>query len=497
MLMEVAERSVDREEGQKQIERIANSSVMRNGLVIQRLLRYLGHCTLDGGEVKEAIIGVEVFGRECGYDPKIDTIVRVQAHRLRVKLKNYYETEGANDSLIIDIPRGGYHVVFRRRSAAGESPFLEESSARIQLSQNVEIADVATQHPLPDEDSNHDGTSVACETKVAEQPSREPVRGPKPPSLQKLWVGFLFGVIASSFLAFLVFRANRPQLPDALAPSVRAFWSAFLEGDPSPILVYPDATFLLDDTNDLFRYRRGAVDRRGTLVDSHLASTYASNPKEVAAAGPLYYENGYTGVGELESVAIISGLVAQLGSKLTIKPASELTADDLTRHNLIMLGSSFQNSAVRDLAQSGDFHFVNQMNNLEAWRGQIRNASVRGGERAVYQTERDSAGVLLCDYALVSIEPPIHGNHRMILLEGLDTSGTKGATLFATSSQGIEDLVKSGVLSLSKHKKDGTPLSAFQALIRVDLRNGRDALDSQLIAAHRISSGRPDPLAAK
>jgi len=497
MLKEVAERSVNAVEGREQIERITNSSVLRNGPVLQRLLSYLGERTLDGAEVKESVIGVEVFGRDCAYDPKIDTIVRVQVHRLRAKLKDYYETQGTNDPLIIDIPRGGYHLIFQPRSAAGENPALEESSAGIHLSQDLDGADVAAQHPLLGEDLNHDNTSGTRETKVANQPASESVRGPRPRSLQKLWVGFLLGVIAGSFSAFLVIRANLRQPPEALAPSVRAFWSAFLESDSSPILVYPDATFLLDETNDLFRFRRGAVDRRGTLVDPHLARTFASNPKEVASAGPLYYENGYTGTGELESVAIISGIVTQLGGKLTVKPASELAANDLTQHNLIVLGSSFQSSAVRDLAQSGDFQFVNQTNDLEAWRGEIRNAKVQKGEQAVYQTERDPAGVLLSDYALVSIQPAIDGRHQLLLLGGLDTSGTKGATLFATSSQGIEDFIASGVLTLNKKGKSEIPLSAFQAVIRVDLQNGRDALHSQLIAAHRISSGRPDPLATK
>jgi hypothetical protein len=59
-------------------------------------------------ELKESVIGVEVFGREAGYDPKRDLIVRTEARRLRVRLGEYYANSGKHDAVVIELPKGGY-----------------------------------------------------------------------------------------------------------------------------------------------------------------------------------------------------------------------------------------------------------------------------------------------------------------------------------------------------------------------------------------------------
>ena len=125
---------------------------------------------------------------------------------------------------------------------------------------------------------------------------------------------------------------------------VESFWARFLGNDTSPVIAYTDAVFLLDDSNDLFRFRHGAIDSRGAVVDPHLAHDFASNPTIVAQAGQLYYENGYTGTGELESIAMLAGLLGRMGLRPIIKSSRDVTPDDLNQHNVILLGSPFQNS---------------------------------------------------------------------------------------------------------------------------------------------------------
>jgi len=73
----------------------------------------------DASHLKETTIGVEVFGRTPDYDPKVDTIVRSQAWRLRAKLRKYYSSEGANDPLLIEIPTGQYAPSFHARQPVG------------------------------------------------------------------------------------------------------------------------------------------------------------------------------------------------------------------------------------------------------------------------------------------------------------------------------------------------------------------------------------------
>ena len=67
------------------------------------------------GELKEYALGVAVFGRMQSFDPRIDPIVRVDAGRLRARLKEYYRLEGRYDPLYIDCAKGSYVPVFRRR----------------------------------------------------------------------------------------------------------------------------------------------------------------------------------------------------------------------------------------------------------------------------------------------------------------------------------------------------------------------------------------------
>jgi serine/threonine-protein kinase len=67
-------------------------------------------------------VGVEVFDRGPAYDPRIDPIVRVEARRLRAKLKAYYASAGRDDQLRIEFPKGSYSPVFRFRSARQIKP---------------------------------------------------------------------------------------------------------------------------------------------------------------------------------------------------------------------------------------------------------------------------------------------------------------------------------------------------------------------------------------
>lgn len=80
-----------------------------------RLLRYIVLTSLEGRghELKEYTLGVQVFERPQEYDPRDNPVVRLEARRLRLKLAEYYLSEGSQDAVIIDIPKGGYVPEFR------------------------------------------------------------------------------------------------------------------------------------------------------------------------------------------------------------------------------------------------------------------------------------------------------------------------------------------------------------------------------------------------
>jgi len=97
---------------------IRRSTVFASAPRLQKLLGYLVEESLAGRPLKESIVGVAVFGRDPGYDPKQDSVVRSEVRRLRAKLTEYYAAEGAADAIVIDLPKGSYVPACRWREAA-------------------------------------------------------------------------------------------------------------------------------------------------------------------------------------------------------------------------------------------------------------------------------------------------------------------------------------------------------------------------------------------
>jgi TolB-like protein len=89
---------------------------------LSKFLRFVVEQQLLGkaDELKESLVGIEVFGRAPGFDPRQDSVVRTEAARLRVRLSQYYAGEGTGDPVVIELPKGGYTPVFRQPEAAGE-----------------------------------------------------------------------------------------------------------------------------------------------------------------------------------------------------------------------------------------------------------------------------------------------------------------------------------------------------------------------------------------
>src|SRR6266550_1547779 len=86
----------------EELERILSSSGFARNERLSRFLRFLVERHLEGRdeEIKESLIAVEVFGRKPDYDPRLDSIVRTEAGRLRARLTEYYVTEGSQDPCI-------------------------------------------------------------------------------------------------------------------------------------------------------------------------------------------------------------------------------------------------------------------------------------------------------------------------------------------------------------------------------------------------------------
>src|SRR5262245_37282348 len=103
-----------------QLQRVLASTTFQQVDRLKRFLSFIVGEAIEGrrNELKEYVIGVQVFGKEDAFDPRTDPIVRVQARRLRSKLVRYYREEGRSDEWIIELPKGGYAPTFKRRETA-------------------------------------------------------------------------------------------------------------------------------------------------------------------------------------------------------------------------------------------------------------------------------------------------------------------------------------------------------------------------------------------
>ena len=150
------EPSLPREEIRAQLERVLASGIFSRSDRLIRFLRFSVEQALNGNAecLKEQTIGIEVFDRKADYDPRIDPIVRVEARRLRSKLKAYYTTRGRGDEVLIELPKGAYIPCFRARGAAKAS----RQTARTEpIEKSIAVLPFVNLTPEPDDDYVSDG----------------------------------------------------------------------------------------------------------------------------------------------------------------------------------------------------------------------------------------------------------------------------------------------------------------------------------------------------
>ncbi len=100
-----------------EMERILRSRAFVHSHRIRRFLQFVVEECLLGQHhrLKEYLIGLEVFNRQEAFDPRVDSIVRVEARRLRTKLEEYYLSEGQEDEIRIQLRKGSYVPAFEHR----------------------------------------------------------------------------------------------------------------------------------------------------------------------------------------------------------------------------------------------------------------------------------------------------------------------------------------------------------------------------------------------
>jgi hypothetical protein len=389
----------------RQVRLILASRSFRSAPLLQKFLEFIISESSGGRqqELSEYAIATQVFGRAANFDPASDTIVRTQAYRLRSKLKEYYENEGKKEHVIVEVPKGHYVPTFSfRQDPKAATPVTDESP------EDLDPSGVTTTLPRPG------GQSRA------------------------ILVGTTILATALVFAAGAFFGSRWvPQQSRSIArtPNVPApidkFWGQFI-GENEIILAYTNAVFLETETGDLLSFRNsGAIADRGALVNKEVSRADALNPALASNAGTLYYEEGLTGTGEVLATYRLASLLTALGAKVQLKRSRLINADDLQNHDVIFLGSPFDNEVLAEMRLPQRFSFEHPTHSPSLWRGQI--ADHGASSRVSYGLERDpQSQVIRADYALFDVLPGPAPGRRIVVLAGITTTGTQGAAEFAT-----------------------------------------------------------------
>lgn len=362
--------------------RVASSRSFKSSPRLRDLLLYVAECAMRAApeDATEQQIGVKVFGRAPGYNSSEDSIVRSHARLLRQKLAAYFENEGADEELRIDVPKGHYLVVFTSRP----SPVLAPPVVKVRKP-NLE--------PL----ESHAATDTAS-----------PSSAHTPGKLRSwlVWFGLVLVAIALGALAAVLLTGPRVNR------SVATLWRPFLSGEP-PLLIYSNGVFVGDSKSGM---------RYATLQE-------IQNPP-----GDGHLIDHYTGIGEADGVYELTRLFDAAHATFILKRSRLVTWDEAKQRNLIFIGSPAENLAVRALPSNAEFTLFSSP---EA--SGYHNNHPRPGEPANYVRLEHP---LNRDYAIVSFLPGMQSGKQMMWLSGLTTLGTQAAVEFASRPESAAELLR-------------------------------------------------------
>ncbi len=370
----------DKEQHLRQVERVAASSVLHGSESLCKLLRYLAHHAIEhpGTPVKEYQIATEEFGRPPDFDPAVDSMVRVQAGRLRGKLAEYYAGEGSSDPVRIELPKGTYTLAFHKRDAAPKSD----------------------RHPHPIQEHSHHADEQV-------------------PRVWLLSVVVLSLLLAGSLLALFLTRKTTPTtFAGDVKPSPAAFqtfWKPFLTGPEEPWVVFSNAAFVGRPETGM-RYYNSTHDQKNTIWDH------------------------YTGVGEVIAVHSLDQVFGLLHRNLRVKRGSLFSLDDAQNTDLIFVGSPSENLNLLEIPGTREFVFQRMPDGPRKGDLAVFNVHPQPGEQKSYLASPSNA-LLTEDYALVAFIPGLNPSRAVMIIAGTTTFGTQGAVEYACREKSVQELL--------------------------------------------------------
>jgi hypothetical protein len=370
----------EREQYLAQVEKLVGSQVLHGSESLCKLLRYLAKHALDhpGTPIKEYQIATEVFGRSDDFDPQLDSMVRVQAGRLRAKLAEYYSANGADDPVVVELPKGTYVLSFHHRGLGSRPHVNPQAESERQRGESHRKWFAAT-------------ISLGA--------------------LLALAMVTILGLLWSRNSAQAGFSRESELAPAAF----RVFWNGFVSGQEEPWVIFSNAAFVGRPETGM-RYYDTARDKGSFILDH------------------------YTGVGEVLAVHELDRVFGQLHRQIRIKRGSLFSLDDAKNNNLIFIGSPFENLTLLEIPGTQEFIFRRMASGPRKGDEAIVNVRPQPGESKEYLPSPGNAA-LAEDYAVVGLVKGLNPGQAVLILAGTTTIGTQAAVEFVCRQSSVQELL--------------------------------------------------------
>ena len=376
-------------------QRVAASRALFKSEFLRGFLLYVCEQHLIGNshEITEQRIGTKVFHRPAGYNPGEDNIVRNYARMLRKRLDEYFDGEGKDEPMRIEIPRGAYVPVFRRVPAADAAVLTAEP----QIPQIIETSGHKQDEPAAS------APEVEVSTRTANSIRRTPW----------IWlaVGLAAGVLLSS-VAWMVAGARQPELPHS---PEHVLWTQIFEHNRNTLIISADSGLgILENLTG-----------HTVAVEDYANGTYLNDVKAPGFDPDALTDvrrQRYTSFVDLNVVSQLIQLPELIPNRTQMRFARGISTEDLRSSNAILVGSSHTNPWVSLFDKNLNFRleYTTQVN-----RSSIVNQNPEKGEQKVY--ENGTAANPNRTFGAIDYLPSLDGTGHVLIIQGLNMAATQAA----------------------------------------------------------------------